>query len=513
MATVTPSTATRRPPRQCPPAPRTNHPRIALVVDHPLRDLSGMVLLATDLARRGAVCYLIPLNLCELEVGRQTLDFVLLNYYRKNFDHFYRALAAAGIGMGVLDTEGGVLESTQSLGENLVADAPLRAAVDCYCCWGPNVASYLVDHDWFTAQQVRITGCPRTDLFAAPFSAAAAVHADAVAPYAKNLILLNANFSIGNPAFLSDEQQFQLLVEQLEHSPQRVRQWQAKEKAGLRQLASLAVDLARRFPQATVVYRPHPFERLATYDSLLAPLDNLHCVRAGSIDAWLLKARVVIQRSCSTSIEAGMAGTVALMPEWISTPFERPAANRTSVAQRTPEALFHSVDQILSGEFEVPGQVTADLDEVIRDWFFRVDGQAHRRVADAILESVDTTPAARGRRRAVLRRNAYGLNRKLTSSKRWRGAVRAACGLPPSWSLLRWHDTAAEPEELTRWRQSAKHFDLDQVRRTASALLDCQDLPADTIAVETARQPADYQFGYAQGCAIKIAPPDAETNG
>ena len=72
--------------------------------------------------------------------------------------------------------------------------------------------------------------------------------------------------------------------------PERVRQWQAKEKAGLQQLAALAVDLAHRFPQATVVYRPHPFERMATYDTLLPPLENLHCVRTGSIDAWLLKA-------------------------------------------------------------------------------------------------------------------------------------------------------------------------------------------------------------------------------
>ena len=168
MATVTTPPAASRAPQWCPATPRTDRPRITLVVDHPLRDLPGMVLLATHLARCGAVCYLTPLNLCEREVRHQVPDFVLVNYYRKNFAHFFRALASAGIGIGVLDTEGGVLESTASLCENLVADAPLRAAVACYCCWGPKVANYLVEHDWFTSRQVRVTGCPRTDFYAAP---------------------------------------------------------------------------------------------------------------------------------------------------------------------------------------------------------------------------------------------------------------------------------------------------------------------------------------------------------
>ena len=83
-------------------------PRVALVVDHPQRDLAGLVLTAFELCRHGATCYLVPLNLQEREVWALAPDFVLLNYARLPNERFAHRLTEARIGFGVLDTEGGV---------------------------------------------------------------------------------------------------------------------------------------------------------------------------------------------------------------------------------------------------------------------------------------------------------------------------------------------------------------------------------------------------------------------
>lgn len=115
-----------------PPARPTGRPlagtRIALVVDHPQRDLPGLLLVAFELCRRGAVCHLIPLNLQEREIPALAPDFVLLNYVRMFNYELGRKLVRARVPIGMLDTEGGVWESpgsyTDSSGETGISCGP-----------------------------------------------------------------------------------------------------------------------------------------------------------------------------------------------------------------------------------------------------------------------------------------------------------------------------------------------------------------------------------------------------
>src|SRR5262245_61391564 len=83
-------------------------PHIALIVDHPQRDLAGLVLTAFDLCQRGAICHLVPLNLQRTEIWALAPDFVLLNYLRRSNEQFARQLVKSRIRFGLLDTEGGV---------------------------------------------------------------------------------------------------------------------------------------------------------------------------------------------------------------------------------------------------------------------------------------------------------------------------------------------------------------------------------------------------------------------
>src|SRR5258708_1182882 len=81
-------------------------PRIALIVDNPLRDLSGLCLLAIELSRRGATVMLVPMYLND-EVFSLAPDMVVLNYMTDGVAGLVQAIGNNGMEFGVLDTEGG----------------------------------------------------------------------------------------------------------------------------------------------------------------------------------------------------------------------------------------------------------------------------------------------------------------------------------------------------------------------------------------------------------------------
>ena len=80
--------------------------------------------------------------------------------------------------------------------------------------------------------------------------------------------------------------------------------FQEIERQAMHDMAAAANHIAQQFPQATVVYRPHPFERVETYESLLEKRDNLHLLKIGTVEGWILRAAVIVHRNSTTAIEA-----------------------------------------------------------------------------------------------------------------------------------------------------------------------------------------------------------------
>src|SRR6185436_5246196 len=155
-------------------------------------------------------------------------------------------------------------------------------------------------------------------------------------------------------------------------------------RCAMDELVALAHRLAGRLPGVTLIYRPHPFENPETYRPLLAGHPNLHLVKQGPVDGWILRACVVIQRGCATAIEAGMAGRPALAPAWIPAAHDLKTVESVSIPCPTEDDV---VEQIRHPH--VPDNVRANLQGVLSDWFHAIDGLAHQRVADAVLTSAN----------------------------------------------------------------------------------------------------------------------------
>ena len=418
--------------------------RVAIVVDNPIRDLTGLVLLAAGLAERGAACHLVPMHVQEQELRSLAPDAVVLNYLRPTNLPLARQLLEAQVAVFVLDTEGGVVESPDAYGRTLTSDAQVRAGVAAWCAWGPELADFGVAAGWFSRDQTVITGAPRFDLYADPWRAAAPELAQALTDGGSDepLILINSNFPIVNPRFSTVEAEGEMLVRDFGWTVERFEQTQEVQEQSMRELVAVAHALARSH-RATVVYRPHPFERIETYEPLLHGPPNLHLRREGGVDGWILQASAVVQRSCTTAIEAAISGVPALSPRWVPAVVEMEAAERVSVPCESIDELDEHVALALRGELQPSDAVSRALDDTIRRWFTAIDGRAHDRVADVVLDRSQVNDRrvhahrcrAIGDAEGVLGRAKVGLKRHLPpemrrlrpgpADKRWRAAQKA----------------------------------------------------------------------------------------
>jgi len=450
----------------------TEGPRVALVVDNPPRDLAGLILVSLELCRRGMSCFLVPMLRQRAELRALAPDVVILNYLRPGNDDLVDALAEAEVATIVVDTEGGIFPNVEFFASTLPRDAGVRRRVSAFCTWGPRMADYLVRENWFSEEQVVVTGTPRFDYYAPQWQSACL--RGSPPPFARPdrpLVLLNGNFPMVNPRFQSPEAEARMLVERFGHAPETVAGWQRTQQATLEGIVGLTNALGARFADLNFGYRPHPFERIETYHSLLAARPNIALLEMGSVDEWIVRASAVIQRSCTTAVEAGLAGVPALSPRWLPVAREMPSAEAVSIGCATEETLFRTIEQAVAGRLEPDATATEALSKVIADWFFRIDGNAHQRVADTV--SRVTTfhdPSAHARRCG---RVAIGGNRIKAAARTY---------LPPGlWSQL---------ARRSRGARNDKHLAAEDVIRIADGI---QRVSGGAVDIERATR-ADYRL-------------------
>jgi surface carbohydrate biosynthesis protein len=409
--------------------------RVALVVDHPIRDLPGLALTAFELCQHGVDCYLVPMNVQGREIWLLAPDFVLLPHLRRYMEDYYRRLIRAGIRYGVLDTEGGFFGNLRAHGDLLTRDRAALGAVRCMCVWGQTMADYLREEGFFSKEQLTVTGLPRYDFYIAPWHEVPKSFLPADLERVGRMVLINTKVAIANPQFTTPEQDVETYTNALGLSREvAMRHWEVGLKTVAETIA-LARSLADDFGQAHFVLRPHPHERLETYaEGFGNGHVNLEARKEGAVDGWILRASALIHRHCSTAIEAGLAGVPALSPQWIPSSQDAPDTEAVSVSCQSYGELRDVLRAILDGQFTPPPQVRSRLDEVIAKWLHAVDGNSHSRVSKAIL---DALPHRREVDERLCRAYLYG---STEIPKPWSASgvshyVKRAMSLPPNWSF------------------------------------------------------------------------------
>lgn len=434
--------------------------RVALLVVNPFRDLPALVLTSLHLCQRGCTCYLVPLYLRNREIWTLAPDFVLLHNLRVVMESFTRRLLAAGIQAGVLDCEGGVFPDLDFYAGQLARDPEVRRRIACCCAWGPELAGYLVEKGWFPPSQVVVTGTPRLDFYVDPWREASLRASAYAGDLAGPLVLINGNFNKVNP-WIGKIRPPEKAANPYHYDPEILREQAERSRLCMEGLIGLTNRLAAALPEVTFVYRPHPFERPETYQGRLDPLPNLHLIKRGSVEGWILRSSAVIQRGCATAIEATLSGVPAFSPAWLNTPAELAMVEAVSVSCASEAEMLERVREAVRQKPAVPEPAAHNLKSVIGSWFFQVDGRAAERVAAAIVNC--------GPGRVSLeacRRIADGVaGPAVPWSRHARSLLRRALGLPTGWSFRQWSDPRLEGFDRT-----PRYFGLDDVRTLVDVL-------------------------------------------
>lgn len=478
---------------------KVKKPKVVLVVDNPIRDLPGLTLVAFELAQCNVNVYLMPMSLIDLELWPLMPDLVLMNYLRATNEKLIGRILNAGIQVGILDTEIGVLPSWEEFEMVIARSDQTRKSVSFFLSWGEKVKEFLVSKNYYREDQVKITGCPRFDFYADQWKNVAKRRAPYVIPYSRNLVLMNANFAFvnSNKGF---DYEMKMMADQFGYSIDFMKGWYEVEYSALKMFAELANTVAERLPAATVVFRPHPFENMKVYEPLLKKLPNLHLVREGTVDSWIMNAKAVIQTNCTTAIESALSGVPTFQPMWVPAFFKMENANAVSVPFETADHLIESLDQNLKGKYHLPKNIEHELEKVIFDWFHCVDGNSYKRVTGEILDALrkntsrGITPSVAAAE--LLKPGKYGFLVKKLSPLPYSGpALMLAKGVR---NFL---------FEISAWKKSHKSFDAEQIQRLSDLISEVHPRSArlKRAYVHKAKL-TDYALFYPFGQSVCIEP-------
>jgi surface carbohydrate biosynthesis protein len=363
-------------------------PHVCLIVDNPLRDLEGLVLLGRQLAAKGATATLVPMYEQGFDVPALRPDLVLVNYTRPNNADLIKSYKRAGILVGVLDTEGIGGKNPDQFAE-MVKSVGCTDLVDLYCVWGNAQHAAFLRRGTVPAALLRVTGCPRYDFCAAPWRAALPKPS-----VESGYVLINTNFPVANPRFSDGSSDEEESMVQAGFSREFARQFIVDAGNACRSVLETSARLAKHFTDTQFVLRPHPFENIASYDAL-AELPNFHIRQDGTSLEWISGARLLIHQNCSTAIEAAMLKVEPLSMEWFNTPSLRlDAATQVSRSAESESDLIELVQQGLDGRLPPVASETEQFRQhIISDLFTAIDGASSSRVTAAVLDAI---AAARG---------------------------------------------------------------------------------------------------------------------
>ena len=360
-------------------APRAaGRPRIGLVLDHPRRDLHGLVLIALELAAAGATAVIIPQYGSWIDARLSKLDAIVYNYARSNNIEPIRVLARCGIDVFVLDTEGYLSSDKHAMLLEAVRRIDVAPWLQGYFVWGSAAGEALAKSDLRLAPKLEVTGCPRFDLLAPRWRG--------TLKYERSgYVLLNPNFNGVNPLQSSPAEERNSMIRS-GWEPAYLDRFLEDMRAGFAGFLELCATLPRRLPHLSFVVRPHPFELAEPYRKAVAGLPNVRLNTEGEVLPVLANARRLVHFNCNTSVEARLLGLAPIQTGFLTTDFLRthlPLYTGVSVLAHDIDDLGRLLedDRVLAARDNSAGV----LDRWIRPAFHHCDGHAAERVARGLI--------------------------------------------------------------------------------------------------------------------------------
>jgi surface carbohydrate biosynthesis protein len=389
-----------------------------LPVESHLRELDGKILLAAAAAERGRPAILG----FQTDLRRRMAGMPRGIYMAKSFGppkplaNFLRMFRDLGHSVVGWDEEG-LVHAGQSVYARRRASPRTLPVLSAIFSWGQDYTNLVTSLPYYHGTPLFETGNPRIDLLhprvRGYFDAEAAKLRAAYGGY----ILINSNFGRVNPlignAFVAANDGSSA-IKKPEAAPGEL--WSnmvAHRFALFEAFRNLLPALAARFPGRQIVLRPHPAERLDTWQDVAAGFANIHIIREGGVAPWILGAEVMIHNGCTTAIESALLDRPAVAYQPIrSQQNDWHLPNDVSHCADSEEHLFQMLENHLGGSDRLT--VTDLQKERLSRHVFLADDQL---AVDRILDVIDRHESSWDREPPALPRLASGLLTRLRAAE------------------------------------------------------------------------------------------------
>ena len=221
--------------------------------------------------------------------------------------------------------------------------------------WGNSEANAILSHIPEASHKVQITGNPRFDLLRPELRA---FHADAVKTLRQRfgrILLVNTNFAFAN--FFLGEEKLQEVYRayKISEQPGFFEGWAEAQRVSYQAFLQAIPILSHRYPDHTIVVRPHPSESFAPWQDLASNLPNVAVDGEGNVHEWILASELMVHFNCTTGIEAYFLDVPAIsfrLPG--NEVFHQPLPNQLSLECNDPEQLLVLIDEILKSGAAYP---------------------------------------------------------------------------------------------------------------------------------------------------------------
>ncbi len=270
--------------------------------------------------------------------------------------------------------------------------------IDRFFAWGGVQAQDILSKASGAAEKIVLTGNPRFDLLRPELRGLFQKQANKLREEHGPYILVATNFSRVNhfrgPEYMSTLLQARGALDTPEIS-EFTSGWTKFLDTVYRAFLDMVPQLARAFPDLTIIVRPHPSENRDSWKQALESLPNVRVIHEGAIIPWSLAATAVVHNSCTTGVESYLLDVpvIAYRPVTSET-YDSKLPNALSHPASTTEKLVEAIAAIRKGGV-MPGFTGEEgqrRQAIARQYIVGIDGPwASDRVVEA-LDEVPTTP-------------------------------------------------------------------------------------------------------------------------
>jgi surface carbohydrate biosynthesis protein len=270
-----------------------------------IREFDAKLLVACAAAERG---------LCGVVGAKKVIDQIAASlppsiYVGKSLTNrnlfIFRMLRRLGHRVVAWDEEGLVYSSPELYRLTKLGTEALNEPARLFA-WGEENAEAWRAHAGFRGAPIHVTGNPRADLLRPELRAFFASEAQALQERYGRFILVNTNFSRINHFYPQLSRQRRLLQDAggvIRDDGDPRLGLAAHKEALYRHFLDAVPALARRFPEITVIVRPHPSENEQTWRVAGGAHANVVVDRTGNAIPWLMAAGAVVHNGCTTAVE------------------------------------------------------------------------------------------------------------------------------------------------------------------------------------------------------------------